>query len=308
LNDQKDRKRLYGSAAVIITAILFGIMPVFSKQLLQSGVTAQSLVFLRFAFTGLLIPILMRVFKAPFYVTKRQLFHLFLFGIMGGAMTAFLLYSSYLHMPIGIATMLHFGYPLFVMLIMIFGFREKCTFKKVAAGVLALGGMVLLADLRGDFSFWGVFYAVFSGLTIAIYVVASRKSSFRILHPMTVVFYMSLFSSLFLGVWIFTTRRFTLPTTTKDWWLVFILVFLCTILPHCLFTFGIQRLGATPTAIINMLEPLTTIIVGAWVFGEIPGFWPIIGGILICACIVLIVTERSPKESEDRLEQAIESY
>ena len=40
-------------------------------------------------------------------------------GILGFGLTATLLTASYSYIPVGLATMFHFSYPLFVLLIMV---------------------------------------------------------------------------------------------------------------------------------------------------------------------------------------------
>lgn len=256
----------------------------------------MSLVFFRFAFAALIIAVIMMLAKIPFKVTRVQFFQLVTFGMLGGGLTAFLLFCSYLYMPVGIATMFHFGYPLFVTLIMTFIFKEKCTIIKVVAVALALAGMVLMADLRGSFSPMGVFLSVLSGVTVAIYVVAMKKSSFGTLHPIAIVFYVSSFSAVFLGSWIFVTDSLTVPSTPEIWLFVMILAILCTVVTHCLFTFGVQRLGATRSSIISMMEPLTSIIAGAWFLKEFPGIWAIVGCLMVGACVVLVMMEKDVKE------------
>ncbi len=287
----KSSRNLSGLLYIIAAATLFGVMPVFSKIVLQSSTNSLSLVFIRYFLAFISTAIIMLISKIPFRVTKKQLKHLFIFGTCGGGLTSYLLTSSYVYLPVGIATMLHFSYPFFVAVIMIF-FNERFTITKAAAIALAIGGMVLMTDFSGTVEPIGIILALLSGFTLAVYIVAANKSSFRSLNPFTAFFYNSLLSSVLLGVAVFSGNNFTLPKTMLDWTYMVIIALFCTSISYSLLTAGAQRVNSTIASIVNMLEPLVCIFVGAVFLKEIPSIKTIIGCFLVFSAILITMLKK----------------
>jgi len=287
----KNNRNLLGLLYIVVAAILFGIMPAFAKIILTSGVNSLSLVFIRYFLALIFTAVIMLITKISFKVTKQQLIQLVIFGTCGAGLTSYLLTSSYVYLPIGIATMFHFSYPFFVAVIMVF-FKEKFTLIKAAAITLAIGGMVLMTDFGGTVKPIGIILAIISGLTLAMYIVAANKSSFQSLHPFTVFFYISLCSSILLGIAVFTGGNFTLPKTTLDLTYVGIIALFCTTLSYSLLTAGAQRVNSTTASIVNMLEPLVSIFVGAVFLKEILSVKTVIGCVLVFSAIVIIMLKK----------------
>jgi drug/metabolite transporter (DMT)-like permease len=288
----KNSRNLWGLLFIVAAATLFGLTPLFSKIVLSNGTNSLSLVFMRYVLALNLTVIIMLISKIPFKVTRQQIKQLMIFGICGGGLTSYLLTSSYVHLPTGIATMLHFSYPFFVAVIMVVFFKERFTFTKAAAIALAIGGMVVMTDFGGTVRPIGVILAVLSGLTLAVYIVAANKSSFRSLHPFTVSFYNNLCSSILLGVVVFTGNNLTLPKTIPDWIYTGIIALFCTTLPYSLLTAGAQRVNSTTASIVNMFEPLICIFIGVVFLKETLSVKTVIGCVLVFSAIVIIVLKK----------------
>jgi len=198
----KSSRNLSGLLYIVAAATLFGIMPVFAKVVLQGRTNSLSLVFVRYFLAFISTAVIMLISKTPFRVTKKQLKQLIVFGTCGGGLTSYLLTSSYVYLQVGIATMFHFSYPFFVAVIMIL-FKERFTLTKAVSITLAIGGMVLMTDFGGTVEPIGIILAVLSGLALAVYIVAANKSSIQSLNPFTAFFYISLLSSVLLGIAVF---------------------------------------------------------------------------------------------------------
>jgi len=62
-----------------------------------------------------------------------------------------------------------------------------------------------------------------------------------------------------------------------------------TVLSLVLMTVSVHEVGATPTAIMGALEPLTAVAIGVLVFGESLTVRLVIGILLILSAVLLIV-------------------
>ena len=118
-------KRTVGVAAVIISAVVFGFLPLCVTYLKGEGGTTLSVAFCRFFLSLLPIFIYLKVKKIPLAVTKKQFAQLVLITVAGYGGTALLLFFSYSYIPTGMATTLHFCYPVMVIVFSAVFLREK---------------------------------------------------------------------------------------------------------------------------------------------------------------------------------------
>lgn len=282
---------LKGILYIALASVAYGIMPVFSTQLLGMGLNSQSVVLFRFFFAALGALVLLLMTRTPLKVKWNQFFHLVLFGILGYGATAFLLTSSYQYLPIGISTMFHFSYPLFVTLIMWLMFREKLSVGKILAVVSALGGMALIAEFSGALNPTGMLLALGSGITYAVFVVANRKSAFRSLPPLVVVFYTTTSMSFVFLMQTLVTDSLIIPPTPAAWVYSVAVGWVCSLFALSMLNKAVRTIGATYAAIGNMLEPLTSLAAGAIVYGDRITGKATVGCMLVLLAVMIMALE-----------------
>ena len=186
-----------GYLAIIAASLLYGIMPVLSKLLLLEGMNSSSIVVWRFCFSTVFCLAIMLIKKIPFQATPRQIGVMIVVGILGFGMTATLVTAAYNYIPVGLATMFQFSYPLFVLIIMVILTKEKIgALRAVAVAFLAVG-LVMMMDFSGGANYTGIALALLSGVTYAFYVVSNQRSCFRMLDGFTTMFYAMVASSIF---------------------------------------------------------------------------------------------------------------
>jgi len=269
-----------GVLAVVVASFLYGIMPIFTKRVLMEGMTSGSVVFYRLFFAAVFSFIILKITKADMSVTGQQFAHLTIFGIIGFGATMALLTVAYSLIPTGLATMLHFTYPLFVTIVMAVAFREKLSALKIISCVCALGGLALMADFS-RLSVVGIIMAVCSGVTYACYVIANRKSSFANLPGLVIVFYVSSAAAVFFGIKAVVMKEFMLPKNMICLGLLLIIAIFCTIITLYLLTYGIKTLGASTASVLNMLEPVISLLAGMVVYKEAVALKGIAGCVLV---------------------------
>ena len=298
---------LKGILAVVAASVAYGFLPVFSKIALGTGLSSSAVVFWRFMMACLVVAVIMRVKKMSFRVTRVQLVHLCFFGLLGSGITSLLLTVSYEHIPIGLATMFHFSYPLFVTIIMIIMYKEKATPFKCISMAAALGGLILMADFSGGMSLQGVLFAALSGLTYAIYVIATRKSAFALLPIFTTMFYVTLISSLYFGVQLLVTGSFMVPGSVTAWGAIASVAMLCTVFALCLLMRGIQLLGPVTASVLNMIEPVTSVIAGIFIFHDKLSVKAFAGCslIVLSALLISLDARRSATRAEEPEPQTV---
>ena len=269
-----------GVLAVVIASFLYGIMPIFTKRALLEGMTSGAVVFYRLFFAAIVSFIVLKVLDIDMTATKRQITEMAVMGVIGFGATMALLTMAYSLIPTGLATMLHFTYPLFVTVVMTMLFKEKMSKAKLVACLCAIGGILLIADFS-SLSVAGVLLAVASGTTYAAYVIANKKLTFGRLHGLVIVFYVSSFATVFFGIKAVVTKEMMLPCSPLALVLLLIIAVFCTVTTLFLLTYGIKTLGASTASMLNMLEPVIGLVAGVIVYNEIIPLKGIIGCVLI---------------------------
>ena len=108
--------------------------------------------------------------RSRFRQPPRQIGVMIVVGILGFGMTATLVTAAYNYIPVGLATMFQFSYPLFVLIIMVILTKEKIgALRAVAVAFLAVG-LVLMMDFSGGANYTGIALALLSGVTYAFFM------------------------------------------------------------------------------------------------------------------------------------------
>ena len=275
----------------ILAAICYGTNPLGALPLYEEGVNTSSVLFLRFSIATLILGVVMIANRKSFAVTRGELTTMASLGALM-AVSSLTYYQSFRYMDAGIASTILFVYPVMVAVIMATFFREKVTATTITSIVLALAGIGLL--YRGDagisLSMTGVMLVMVSSLTYAVYIVIVNQSEIR-MSIVKLTFYVLLICAMCLFAYSFTSSdlHLMLPPSPRAWFFACWLGLVPTVLSLLFMTIAVHEVGATPTAIMGALEPLTAVAIGVMVFGEAFTFRLCIGIVLILAAVLLIV-------------------
>lgn len=275
----------------ILAAVCYGTNPLGALPLYEEGVNTSSVLFLRFSIATLILGVVMIANRKSFAVTRGELTTMASLGALM-AISSLTYYQSFRYMDAGIASTILFVYPVMVAVIMATFFREKVTATTITSIVLALAGIGLL--YRGDagisLSMTGVMLVMVSSLTYAVYIVIVNQSEIR-MSIVKLTFYVLLICSMCLFAYSFTSSdlHLMLPPSPRAWFFACWLGLVPTVLSLLFMTIAVHEVGATPTAIMGALEPLTAVAIGVMMFGEAFTLRLCIGIVLILAAVLLIV-------------------
>ncbi|MBR2253088.1 MAG: DMT family transporter [Prevotella sp.] len=275
----------------ILAAVCYGTNPLGALPLYEEGVNTSSVLFLRFSIATLILGVVMIANRKSFAVTRGELTTMSSLGALM-AISSLTYYQSFRYMDAGIASTILFVYPVMVAVIMATFFREKVTATTITSIVLALAGIGLL--YRGDagisLSMTGVMLVMVSSLTYAVYIIIVNQSEIR-MSIVKLTFYVLLICAMCLFAYSFTSSdlHLMLPPSPRAWFFACWLGLVPTVLSLLFMTIAVHEVGATPTAIMGALEPLTAVAIGVMMFGEAFTFRLCIGIVLILAAVLLIV-------------------
>lgn len=258
-----------GVLYALISAITFGVIPLFSVSLMKQGLHFNNVVFYRYVFAAALIALIMRVMKKSLKISAQDLPLLGMLAFLNVGCSFFLMWG-YTFLDSGLATGLYFLYPVFVTVAMMTFFGEK---KSVWVGVsifLAVFGVSLLSGGGGVKSgSAGIAIVLTSALFYAAYIVATNKSKANAMEPLKFTFYALFFGALFALAFSIGTDNFQLFSfAPSDLLSLAGLILFSTVISNVALVGAIQRIGSTMTAIFGALQPLTAVFVGVVVFNE----------------------------------------
>ena len=280
----------------VISALLFGVTPVLGKYTYELGSNSITLTFYRNILVFPVLLIVMIIMKIPFRISRKELGAIVLVGAVFRAGTTLMHYTSFSYIDVGLATTLHFLFPVFTALISFLFFKTKLGLFKGIALAVATAGVVMSSSSLQSGEWTGIFLAVTSGLTYAIYLIGMEKTCLSTMHPIKVACYMRLSNGLVMMLFITVMSAFgntmfeinyILPP--KAFIITFIVAILTSFIAVALLQMGIRGLGATTASILSMLEPASCVIVG-WIFLSEEMTWSkILSCILIFSAVLLII-------------------
>lgn len=277
-----------------VAAATYGMNPLFALPLYKAGMDPDSVLFFRYLFAIPILGIMLKARGRNFSIRRQEILPLAVLGLLV-AFSSLFLFLSYNHMDAGIASTLLFVYPIFVALIMALGFHEHVSLQTAGCILLTLLGIGLLykSENGATLSLTGTLFVMASALSYAVYIVGVNRPRLQGVATLKVTFYVLLF-----GLSLFLVRlRFgadvTLPPRWYLWGNLIALALFPTAISFLCTTVAIQHIGATPTAILGALEPVTAVVFGITLFGERLTPRSGCGMLLIIVAVSLIVAGNS---------------
>ena len=271
-----------------LSAIIFGLMPLLTKIIIARGATSLTIPFFRVFYVTIVLFFVLKIKKIDFHLEKRDLLSVILTSIFGSGLTIIILNESYNHVDTGIATSLHFLYPLFVAILCCFFYGEKIKKKQIISLSFALVGIICFMS-KGNGSLFGYFLAIASGLTYAFYLVKMDKSGLVKMNALKLSFYLALFTT----IEIFTMNLFMQEVVFKmdalSYGLLLVLALSSSFLATVLLQKGVLLLGSTRASFICLLEPVTSMIVGILWLNEAFTLNKGLGGLAIIISLIIFL-------------------
>ena len=284
---------------IILSAVIFGCMPLMADRIYEGGGNALSLVFYRSFFA---LPALYFLSKRERSQNRDMVFDLavlkkvVILVVFGLGITPVFLFLSYQYLASGIATTLHFIYPVFVLAgCVVFGHRTV-TKPKLLCVMCCTVGIFCLCDMSGGGSIFGIFLALLSGVTYAFYIVYLDQSGLKSLPHFRLGFWCAVVVSVLMLPLTAVTGTLTLHMTPEAWILSLLFSNLVTVGAVVLFQRGVEETGAQAASILSTAEPLTSIAIGILFLQEKVHARTLMGVLFILLSVVVLTLFDAEKE------------
>lgn len=292
----EDRKLLKGSFFIIVSAVIYGCMPLMARYIYADGVNSITLVFLRNLLALPLLLFLARKQAGSLEIPLKSLPSMGLLALLGCCVTPMLLFSSYTYLASGTATVLHFVYPAVVVLGGLLFLREKVIPGNILCVILCVAGIGMFYTPGEPLDWRGSLLAISSGVTFATYILLLSRFRYRQVKGLLFCFYVAVLSAGLMLLFCLFSGQLQLPKSLLGWGLCLLFSFGITGVAVVLFQLGTFMIGPQRASILSTLEPITSIVIGILVFQEPVTFRVILGSVLVISASVLIAVFGKKKQ------------
>ena len=272
----------------VISAVIYGCMPLMAKKIYALGVNPMTLVLLRNFLAVPFLAVLAHTSGQGLKLSVKALPNVSLIAFLGCCATPVLLFSAYNYIPSGTATVFHFVYPALVVLAGVLFLKRPINKGNIIAVMLCLLGIVMFYDPNAVLNLQGSGLALLSGVTFAVYVLLLSRSANSSLSGIRFTFYTSAISSVIMLIICLICGQLSLPNSAEGWFCCSIFAIAVTVGAVVLFQQGTFLIGGERTSILSVLEPITGVLIGAVVLHEPLGIRTAIGSVLVIAASILI--------------------
>ena len=284
----KKETMVKGYAMVILSAFLFGCMPLITNYIYAEGINRESVVLMRNLLALPVLAVLAWRQSGSFKIPVKSVPVLCVIALMGCCVTPLLLYGSYQHIATGTATVFHFVYPAVVVLIGLVFLRKRINAGTLLAVGLCVLGICLFYNPNEPLDMKGCILALASGVTYSVYIVLISAFRYKEVSGFKLSFYISAICSGAMLAVCLLTGRLTLPTTFAGWGFSALLAILISVGAVVLFQRGTFLIGGERASVLSTVEPLTGVVMGILVFKETVTAGMGIGSVLVIAACILI--------------------
>lgn len=291
-------KNLKGIFFALISSGTFGLVPLFSLPLIvpelrPEGVAAigiPTILFYRFLFSSATMGAVCVYKKTSLKIAIKDLAVVFFLALLYAATAKFIV-DSYEYIASGLATTVHFLYPIFVSIVMILFYKEKKSIVLLIASLLSLLGVGMMC-WHGEPSpalFKGLVLASITIFTYGLYIVGLNKSRIADMNFDSLTFYVLLMGCLIFLFYCLVTTGIEPITLSKDWMNLILLGFFATFISDLCLVLAVKHAGSTITSILGSMEPVVAVLVGTLFFAEHFDFISGIGLMFVLLSVTLVI-------------------
>lgn len=278
---------------ILLAACLWGSIGVWVRLMTGSGLTAEDVVTCRALGAGLVFTVAILLADKRYLQVKLE--HLWIFFAAGFICFPGFSGCNFICIglsSLGVASLLEYTAPIFILLLSICFLHEKLTKYKLLALVASFVGCVFITGALEEntpLNLPVIGFGLASGIGYALYCFLNKLALNRGYHPLTVTAYNFYFCAI--AALLYTGR---MPVAKLDWqgWIGYAgLVIFCSFMANLFYNKGLSGVDAGQAGIIATLEPFAATIIGLLLYNETVSPGKMLGMGLILGSIILLNLE-----------------
>lgn len=293
------RYKKTGYFNAVTAAVSYGMNPLFSLPMYNHGFEVNSVLFYRYFFAVLIYGLWLKfIKKISFKLSIKEAVFVFILAI-AFSLSSLFLFDAFNYIDSGLACTILFSYPVIVALISQIFFKEKMPSVIWLSLFMILFGIFMLygGNNKSNLNLKGIVLVLLSAFSYALYMIGVNKiKTVKHIKTNKLTFYVMLFG---LSVYIWNLK-FCTQLQLLDNYFVTLCALLLAIFPTIIsietVTTAVKLIGATPTAILGALEPLTALFFGVLLFGETLTPKICWGIFLILTGVIIVIIRKNKKK------------
>lgn len=277
--------RLSGALLILLSAVCFGIMPLFGRVAYAAHADPHAILMGRFSIAALCLCALMLI-KGESWPRGRVLVGLLLMGAIGYAGQSLCYFLSLQHASASLTALLLYTFPIIVTLIAAVWLHEPLTRRKIIALLLATGGLALTVGDALHGSLLGIVFGLGAAMIYSVYIAVGTKITPGVGALASSAVVMAGASLSFFAATLFHPPAW--PQQTAGWLAILAIGVICSVVAALAFFAGLARIGAGESAMLSTLEPVVTIALAAWLLDERMASQQWLGGAVIIAAVLML--------------------
>lgn len=278
--------RLRGVALAVVSAVTFSTLGLFAKLAYSQGMAPAQALAWRFSLAAVILWAIV-LGRGGQRRPAREYRNALLLGVLGFSPQAGLYFVAVKFLDPGIASLLLYLYPAFVVGLSLLFLKRRPRRAQLAALVASGIGCVLTLWTRGDYPAIGYAFGLAVALSYAGYLVAGE----RVLATLDPVFATTnVMSAAAVVYWVITlaSGAFFLPSTPLAIAGVVGIATIGSVIPIITLFASIRLIGSADASLVSTIEPLCTVLLSSLLLGERFTGLQLAGGALILAGVVIL--------------------
>jgi len=185
-------------------------------------------------------------------------------------------------------------------------FREKVSKPKLIALAASFLGITMFFE-GSQTAIQGIVLALASSLSYAFYMIGVERSSLRDMPRFQLSFYLCLVATCVIFPFGLVMDAITFDLTPQAWALSALVAALVSVGALTLCQVGIKLVGASTTAILSTVEPITSVVMGVIILHEEFSLRKALGCVLILTGVVIITLVQNRQEAAEKQAEETET-
>lgn len=278
---------------VLIAAAMWGGAGIFVKFAAVCGIKEMQIVFFRAFFSAIILAIVILFKNKKFF--RIHLKDIWLFaaaGVFSIVLFNFSYYKTMALTSLSVAAVLLYTAPIFVCILSVILFREKITFNKITALIIAFIGCCFVSGVFSQshrITATALIFGLLTGFGYSLYTIFSQLLLNKGYHSLTITFYTFLFAALGSLPLVNVLETFNQIVNKPLGIVVMILMAVFnTVIPYLLYTAGLVGVPTTVAPIIATIEPVVATVISVAVYREAFEIWHFIGIVLVLLSVLIL--------------------
>jgi drug/metabolite transporter (DMT)-like permease len=278
---------LMGVGLLLLSALGFTFAMLFANMAYKDGIDVHTTNAARYSATSVLLFLFQKIRGKKLRLAPRERYTSLALGI-----SVFMMGFGYLgatqFIPVSLACLLFYTFPVFVAVIARFTENESITAIRLLAIIIAFIGLGLALEVHSltNLNWQGVAFGFLSSLGCTTFVIVSSLSM-RTADPQAVNFHCLAAGTVFFAVFLFFTGGPTVVIPYSALSKLAVSSLALAVAYMTLFT-GLEIIGPVKTSMLLNVEPILTITLAAILLGERLGHIQFVGAAFVILGIILI--------------------